>query len=208
MAQVRPRPLPTTATDPLASRHLTCAWFGIGQATRRAQEAEAKAAACEARTRELEAELQTAAAAAGARAAPAHAEVVRESMVSSINMPVTDFGDISLLSDVSEDDEAMRAFNAGVGRRYTAGALARATSIGPVVQPPLYEAILDYSSTTNAGNDLHFRKGDRIRVTEKGQEGWWYVLSGHRERTRAGRGQDKDRMRAWLGQDEGLVRAR
>ena len=102
----------------------------------------------------------------------------RESLVSLIGLPVTDFGDVSILSDVSDDDEAMRAFNSGVGRRYTEGALARALSEkrGRNAAPPapLYEAVLDYTTTTTAGRDLHFKAGDRIRVTAQGQEGWWY----------------------------------
>jgi hypothetical protein len=93
-----------------------------------------------------------------------------------------DFGDVSLLSAVSEDDEAMRAFNAGAGRRFTAGALAKdegdnvvAAAAAAAAATPLYEAVMDYTTVTTAGQDLHFRTGDRIRVTQEGQEGWWYV---------------------------------
>lgn len=88
-----------------------------------------------------------------------------------------DFGDVSLLSVVSEDDEAMRAFNAGAGRRFTAGALAKEDAGAAAgAEEPLYQAIMDYTTETTAGQDLHFRTGDRIRVTQQGQEGWWYAL--------------------------------
>jgi len=49
------------------------------------------------------------------------------------------------------------------------------TSAAASTNADIYEAVMDYNTTTTAGHDLHFKTGDRIRVVERGNEGWWYV---------------------------------
>ena len=123
-----------------------------------------------------------------------HADA-RESIVPAGSVVgLEELADTSLLSIVSEEGDAIRAFNAGVGRRYTAGAVARDSVGVPPAQAAampagtVMEAAVDYARATAAGQDLHFHAGDRVLVTERGNDGWWWGCVVNADGTRSAPG--------------------
>jgi len=164
------------------ARQLTVTVVVGGALTALPQAAESERAANErarlAEARAAEAEAQLAALLASACATPqadgpaaAAAEAVRDSLSSAADLNPIDIQDVSFMTTAS-NDTAINDFNNGKWRRFSTDALASADA---AADADIYEAVMDYSTTTTAGHDLHFKAGDRIRVVERGSEGWWYA---------------------------------